>query len=158
MVLPIHVQSGQFSVEDRSGKEHETGGAASFEGGAGSDVSLKRIVIFLTKKKKTNPLCIFVMWRARLVAFASNFPQRLQRRDGGALMLHSSRALLRLVSLLRRDLTLDELFAEVDKVEEDASAVAQLQAPKQAQASRGRVPHCFMCCLRVAADVKDFLQ
>ena len=118
----------------------------------------KDCYIFDPKKKKTNPLCIFVMWRARFVAFASNFPQRLQRRDDGALMLHSSRALLRLVLLLRRDLALDELFAEDDKVEEDASAMAQLQAPEQAQASRGRVPHCFMCCFRVAADLKDFLQ
>ena len=118
----------------------------------------KDCYIFDPKKKKTNPLCIFVMWRARFVAFASNFPQRLQRRDDGALMLHSSRALLRLVLLLRRDLALDELLAEDDKVEEDASATVQLQAPKQAQASRGRVPHWFMCCLRVAADVKDFLQ
>ena len=92
------------------------------------------------------------------MAFASIFPQRLQRRDGGALMLHSSRALLRLVLLLRRDLALDELIAEDDKVEEDASSMAQLQAPKQAQDPRGRVPHCFMCCLRVAADLKDFLQ
>ena len=39
-VLPVHVHSGQFNV-DRSGSEHETGAAASFEGPAGSEVSLK---------------------------------------------------------------------------------------------------------------------
>ena len=54
LVLPVHVHSGQFSVEDRSGREHETGAAASFEGGTGSDVSLKRIVILLTKKREEN--------------------------------------------------------------------------------------------------------
>ena len=46
------------SVED-IGREHETGAAASFEGGAGRNVSLilKRIVIFLTQKRRKPTPC-----------------------------------------------------------------------------------------------------
>ena len=58
LVLPVHVHSGQFSVGDGVedsvediGREHETGAAASFEGGAGSDVSSH------SKYKGTRALC-----------------------------------------------------------------------------------------------------
>ena len=162
--LPVHSHSGQFRVEERSGRELETGAAASSVGAAGNDVFLKWVFIFLPTNKKTNPLCTFVMCLARLAALARVFPQMLQEKVG-ALMLHSSRAALRLELLLRRDLA--EFIAEDDdgedgkvevEVDEDGSDVRQLQAPSQEQVFRGRVPHSCMCCFRVEADLKDFWQ
>ena len=50
--LPVHSHSGQLRVEERRGRELETGAAASSVAAAGNDVFLKWIFIFLTTNKK----------------------------------------------------------------------------------------------------------